>query len=118
MHRLRQARTLARLVLAWFALTLGVALASPAVKPQVLQMVCQGAGVMTYIAVQDGEVVPPGASHTLDCSLCTPVAPPPPVVQAVPQAQPLAHIVQPVPAARHAARIAAPLPARGPPSLA
>jgi hypothetical protein len=119
MHRLRQARTLVRLVLAWFALTLGVAMASPVVKPQVLQMVCQGTGVMKYVAVQDGEAVQPAASHTLDCPMCTPVAPPPPaVMEALPQAQPLAHAVQPIPAARLAARVAAPLPARGPPSLA
>lgn len=44
MHRLRQARFLARLVLAWFALPLGVALASPLVQPQSLEMVCSGGG--------------------------------------------------------------------------
>ncbi len=118
MHRLRQARTLARLVLAWFALTLGVALAAPAVQPQVLQMVCTGTGVMKMVAVQDGGAVQQSPSHTLDCSLCTPAAPPPAVVQAGTQAQPLAHAVQPIPSARHAARVAAPLPARGPPLLA
>lgn len=118
MHCLRQARLLARLVLAWFALTLAVAFASPAVRPQVLQMVCTGPGGMKLVAVQDGVAVQADASHTLDCSLCTPVAPPPPAVAAAAPAQPLAHAAQPVPAARHAARLAAPPPARGPPPLA
>jgi hypothetical protein len=117
MQRLRQARTLARLVLAWFALTLGVALASPVVQPQAFQLVCTGTGALQLV-VHDGDASQPPASHTLECPLCAAVAPPPPIADTLPHAQPLAHAVQPIPAARLAARVAAPLPARGPPPLA
>jgi hypothetical protein len=118
MQRLRQARTLARLVLAWFALTLGVALASPIAKPHAFQLVCSAAGSV-QVQVQDGDGSQAPASHTLDCPMCAPVAPPPPIVLgAAPQAQPLSHAAQSIPAARLAARVAAPLPPRGPPSLA
>lgn len=115
MQPLRQARFLARLVLVWFALALGVAIASPVVKPTALQLVCTGTGMQVVLAGDDdgGE---PMARHTLDCPLCAAVAPPPPVVT-VPLVQPLGHVVRPIPAARHAARIATPPPARGPPVL-
>jgi len=62
---------------------------------------------------EDGSVAP--GMHTLDCSLCAFVAPPPAATQAVVQVQPLAPAVQSIPAARIAALTAAPLPARGPP---
>jgi hypothetical protein len=116
MDRLRQTRCLARLVLAWFALAVGVAIASPVVNPQGVQLICSGAGGMTLktLAGDDGT---PAVQHTLDCPLCAAVAPPPPLVDVAPLALPLGHVVQSIPAARHAARIAAPLPARGPPSL-
>lgn len=115
MQPLRAARSLTRLVLVWFALALGVAIASPLVKPSGLQLVCTGTGMQLLVAGggDDGE---PPARHTLDCPLCAAVAPPPPVV-AVPPAQPLGHVLQPIPAARHAALVAPPLPARGPPAL-
>lgn len=38
-----------RWVLVWFALSLGVAMASPLVNPRSLEMVCSGMGVMTLI---------------------------------------------------------------------
>jgi hypothetical protein len=118
MQPLRAARSLTRLVLVWFALALGVAIASPLVKPSALQLVCTGTGMQLLVAsgggdADDGEAP---ARHTLDCPLCAAVAPPPPVV-AVPLAQPLGHVPQPIPAARHAALVAPPLPARGPPAL-
>src|SRR4051812_26273278 len=115
MQRLRHARFLARLVLAWFALAIGVAVASPVVNPQAAQLVCSGGGMTLQVPAGDDGT--PAVAHTLDCPLCAAVAPPPPLVEAAPTVQPLAHIVQAIPAARHAARIAAPLPARGPPSL-
>ena len=114
MQRLRHATFLARLVLAWFALALGVAVASPVVKPQGAQLVCSGAGAMQLVmpAGDDGQ---PPSTHTFDCPLCAAVAPPPPVVEASRFLQPLGHVMQSVPSARHAARLAAALPARGPP---
>lgn len=118
MQRLRQARTLARLVLAWFALTLGIALASPMVKPQGVQLVCSGSGAIQLLVQGGVDGSQPPSTHTLDCPLCATVAPPPPVALAATLPQPLAHAVQPVEAARIAARVAAPLPPRGPPASA
>lgn len=113
MQRLRQARFLARLVLAWFALAIGVAVASPVVQPKAVEMVCSG-GVMKLML--QGDADEPVASHTLDCPLCASTSAPPPARSTHAVQLPLAHVVQPIPAARLAARVAAPLPARGPPS--
>jgi hypothetical protein len=116
MQRLRHARHLARLVLAWFALVVTVAVAAPLVHPQSVQFVCTGTGAMT-LKVQAGDEGGAPATPSLDCPLCAAVAPPPPVVAAAPAPLPLGHVLQPIPAARHAARVAAPPPARGPPAL-
>jgi hypothetical protein len=115
MQDLRHARFLARLVLAWFALAIGVAIASPIVKPQGAQLICSGGGMTLQLPAGDDGTAP--VAHTLDCPLCAAVAPPPPMAEAVPVVQPLGHVVQAIPAAIHAARIASPPPARGPPSL-
>jgi len=114
MQPLRQARFLARLVLAWFVLAIGVAVASPVVQPKATQLVCSG-GTMKLLVLGDGD--DPASSLTLDCPLCATPAGPPPVVAATGVQVGLSYSVQPVPAARLAARTAAPLPARGPPSL-
>ncbi len=118
MQRLRHAAVLARWVLVWFALSLGVAVASPLVKPQAVDLVCSAGGTVKLVVkgdLPDGGAAP---SHTLDCPLCLPfAAPPPPTAQAaLPTPPPLGHAVQPIPAARIAALTAAPLPARGPPA--
>jgi hypothetical protein len=117
MQILRNASFLARLVLAWFALSLGVAVASPLVNPQGMELICSGSGAIKVLLKTDD-----GAkelrSHTLDCPLCVQAATPPPVVHALVLApHPLAHALQPVVAAEIARRTAAPLPARGPPAL-
>ncbi len=115
MQPLCNAHRLARLVLAWFALTVLAAGAAPMVQPPQGEWVCSG-GVMKLLAAADaGE---PAASVALDCPLCLAQdAPPPAAAAAVQHALPLGHAVQPIPAARIAALTAAPLPARGPPSL-
>ena len=117
MQSLRQAAVLARLVLAWFALAIGVAVASPLVKPQAIELICSGSGAMKVLVKgEDGK--PAASHHTLDCPLCATLDAPPPVAQlVVPPAQPLGRALQPIVAARIAALTAAPLPARGPPSL-
>lgn len=113
MQRLRHARFLARLVLAWFALSLGVAIASPLVKPVDLQLVCSVAGAKLLVKGDSGDKT---AGHTLDCPLCAATGAPPPLgVVGLVYEPPLAHVLQSVPAARIAALTAAPLPARGPP---
>ena len=116
MKALRNAAFLARLVLAWFALSLGVAIASPIVKPQAALLICSGAGVVKLVSQSDDSGTPAGL-HTLDCPLCaTTGAPPVLTPDAVPAPAPLGHAVQPIPSARIAALTAAPLPARGPPT--
>ncbi|MBC5763544.1 DUF2946 domain-containing protein [Ramlibacter albus] len=116
MQPLRQARFLARLVLAWFVFALGAAIASPLVKPQAMELVCSGSGAMKLLVKgDDGSLAQ--VKHTLDCPLCTTAGAPPPVVCAeIPAAQPLGRAVQAIPAAHIAALTAAPIPARGPPA--
>ncbi len=115
MQTLRNTRTLARLVLVWFALTVGAAIASPLLKPQSFDLICTGAGVMKVIPkTDDGKA--PAAGLMLDCPLCATTGTPPPSASAVPEPhQPLSYALKAVPAAHIASRTAAPLPARGPP---
>jgi hypothetical protein len=115
MQALRRARFLARLVLAWFALSLGVALASPLVQPAEFEVVCTGKGAMKLVVKGAGSETP--RSHSTECQLCAaPAAPPPVATSHVALIAPLAHALQPIPAARIASVLAAPLPARGPPA--
>ncbi|MBL0252724.1 MAG: hypothetical protein IPQ12_09165 [Polaromonas sp.] len=66
MQTLRSAHHLARLVLVWFALSLGVAIASPVVNPQDLQMVCTGSGAMKLVVTNaDGDQDTALAQHAL-----------------------------------------------------
>lgn len=114
----RRFRRFACFVLAWFALSMGVAIASPFVNPQSLQLVCSASGeVKVVVGGDDGAQAHGG--HTLDCPLCVHFgdAAPPSAVSALPVLQPLAHALGPIAAAHIAARTAAPLPARGPPNF-
>lgn len=113
----RPAAGLVRGLLLMFVLSLGVAIASPIVKPQAMELICSGAGVIKAIVHTDDGVQEMGAGH-MDCPLCVLTgAPPTPSTVALPMVQPLGHAVQSIPAARIAAATAAPLPARGPPAL-
>ena len=113
-------RFLARLVLVWFALFIGVAIASPILNPTETQMVCSSAGGMKMVA--SGEEGTEGAEAKLtanmDCPLCAPVVVP---LQSgsttFDHASPLAHSLHPVAAAIIAAHTAPPLPSRGPPAV-
>lgn len=116
MPALRRARLLASFVLAWFALSLGVAVASPLVQPKPMEIVCSAAGASMRVVMTDDGAQAPAAGH-LDCPLCLPTGAPPPALPlaALPVIQPLGHALQSIPAARIATATAAPLPARGPP---
>jgi len=115
MSALRHAHRLASFVLMWFVLSLGVAVASPVVHPQAVELVCSASGAVKVVVQTDDGAQEMGASH-LDCPLCVLTgAPPPTAAVALPAVQPLALAVQSIPAARIAAATAAPLPARGPP---
>jgi hypothetical protein len=113
MQALRNAAFLARLVLAWFALSIGVAIASPVVKPQGVELICSAGGAVKIMVKGDADL--PSGLHTLDCPLCAPSGAPPVASVGVTHAQPLRHFVETIPAARIAALTQPVPPARGPP---
>lgn len=118
MHILRNVHLIARFMLVWFALSVGVAVASPLVKPQAMELICSSAGVMKVLfTTDDGDR--DAASPALDCPLCAATsAPPPPLAHLVAgPAQPPAYRRQGIAAAPLAVLTAAPLRARGPPAL-
>lgn len=117
LQTLRNARWLTRLVLVWFALFIGAAVASPMVKPVAGQMVCSTMGGMKMVMDgEDGKSTQSSAS--MDCPLCAPmITPPSPEARAVEPPGALAHALQTLPAAHLAGLTGAPLPPRGPPVL-
>ena len=116
MRTLRHFTILTRLVLAWFVLSLGVAVASPIVQPQDVLLVCTGSGAMKVLVTADDGSTRELTPSAMDCPLCVPASAPPPVAQvAVVPFSPLAFALQSIPSAHIAARTAAPLPPRGPP---
>lgn len=82
MQTLRNAHSIARLVLVWFALSMGVAVASPLVHSQAMELVCTGAGMMKFVKLGADATVVPERQTTLDCPLCANLAAPPPAVAA------------------------------------
>lgn len=118
MNALRPSSMLIRLVLAWFALTLGVAVASPLVHPITMEMVCSAGGSMKVVAIDDDGKAVQAGHHTLDCPMCLAATlPAPPVNVRMELPQPLAYALRPIVAAHIAALVGAPLPPRGPPSF-
>jgi len=117
MHTFRTSLSLTRLVLAWFMLTFGVAVAAPVIAPQTLVILCSHEGTRAIVLDADGNVATTEAQG-MDCPLCLPVTAPPPAfsmpmrapasVLSLPSDTASAHVLAPV---------GAPLPARGPPSL-
>lgn len=117
LQTLRHLRWFARLALAWFALSIGVAVASPLVSPQAVELICAGSGAIKLVAKSD-EGARETPSHTLDCPLCAHVGvPQPPPSAVLPVARPPSHALGSAPPAHIAARTAAPLPPRGPPAV-
>lgn len=115
MYRLRSIHLIARWVLMWFALSLGVAIASPLVHPQATQMVCSGAGIMKLVVLTDDGATELG-SHSLDCPLCAQLGAPPPVLAwTVAPPSELAFSCLPLEAARIASLLRGPWQARAPP---
>ncbi|MFT4193999.1 MAG: hypothetical protein QM614_05085, partial [Ottowia sp.] len=62
-------RLIARLALAWFALALGAAAASPLVQPRAMQLVCSASGAVKLL-VDTGDGLAEAGHATLDCALC------------------------------------------------
>jgi Protein of unknown function (DUF2946) len=116
MHRLRNSIQIVCLVLAWFVLSVGVAIASPIVNPQSTMLVCTGTGDMKLVATDDDSGNP--STPKLDCPLCTTIgASSPPFNTALSQPSPLSHALLPFVAAHIASLTAPPLPSRGPPTF-
>lgn len=131
LHRLRRLTALTRFVLVWFVLSMGVAIASPIVKPQDILLVCTASGAMKVVVKNASPSDASDANDTanddtssvlssaMDCPLCMTITAPPPVTQpAIEPVSPLAYALRSIPSAHIAARTAAPLPARGPPQHA
>lgn len=117
MQILRNAHRLTRFVLVWFALFIGVAVASPLVKPQSSQIVCSAMGGMKMVLADDAADVPV-ASDGMACPLCAPTgAPPSPVALSFQLPSDLAHALRPMPSAHLAWLTGSPLPPRGPPAF-
>ena len=117
MHALRNSLPLTRLVLAWFMLTLSIAMASPIVHPKAIEVVCTSSGGMQVIVLDEDGQSAPGPHHSLDCPLCLTITPPPTYSSKhLEQPQPLGLALHPVVSARIAALVGAPLPPRGPPA--
>lgn len=72
LHTLRHSRTLARWVLVWFVLAMGIAVAAPAVQPVSLATICSTTAVD---ASPDGLAT--ATHHSLQCVLCLGVSTPP-----------------------------------------
>jgi len=114
MHTLRHATSLTRLMLVWFVLAIGVALATPWISPKSAELVCTSGGALKLVVSGGGEGAD-GAMSSMDCPLCgSPGLSFPPVV-VLPVVSPLAHGLRPLVVAHLASLTAAPLPARGPP---
>lgn len=116
MQILRNAHRITRFLLVWFALYLGVAVASPMVNPQSFELICSSAGVMKLV-VQANDDAKVASGAMLDCPLCATSGAPPSTFQVnCGSLLPLGHVMQSIPAPVIAALSAAPLPARGPPA--
>jgi len=113
LHTLRKSTALARWVLLWWCMALGVAVAAPWVQPVQHTLVCSALGAVT---LQDtGAPDTPLAPH-LDCVLCLSAGAPPVSISALPlaNAAPLLY-ASPNSALGPQSRSAAPPPGRGPP---
>ena len=104
-------------MLVWFALSIGVAVASPVVNPQALTLVCTTAGVVKLVSGSDDTGTQPMV-HALDCVLCLSAGAPPSVFPGVVSTE-TPPAVRPIAAFRHfTPQDADPASARGPPVLA
>ena len=118
LHTLRTTRLLARAVLLWWCLALGLATAAPLAQAQGSRMVCSASGMVMLVDADTGAPAGQGA-HGLDCALCLLTGAPPTPANtdfSVPTS-PKSFVSS---ASTHARawRSAAPPPGRGPPAHA
>jgi hypothetical protein len=116
MQNLRRSLSVVRLVLAWFVLTMGMAVAAPIVQPQSTVLICSEGGSKMIVVDDDGNQVVDAGHSGLDCPLCLPVVLPPAFKSLrLPVAPPMTCAQHSFVSAHIAALMGAPLPARGPP---
>lgn len=107
---------LRRTVAALFFLAIGIAHASPLLKPQSIELLCSAGGAMKLL-VKSGDGAAQESTHTVHCGLCALGDVPPPTAWQAPaalshaSAQPL-HFVSAL-----TTSALPPLPARGPPAV-
>jgi hypothetical protein len=118
MQHLRNTHSIARLVLVWFALTIGAAIASPFVTPQNTHQICAASGGTKVLLAHDDDSSP-AVNHTLHCPLCAGIGAPPPTVLAITfdPVQALSYVLQSSGSTHVTSATAAPPPARGPPTV-
>lgn len=117
MKTLRNSRHIARFMLVWFALFLGVAVASPLLHLQSGQMVCSTQGITKVVSAYDHDSAPV-ADQLLECPLCAGIGAPPPfaLLDLRAELRPLGQPLLTAEAALSTSATAAPPPARGPPA--
>jgi hypothetical protein len=111
-------RRLARHVLVWYVLFVGVSVLAATLQPKTMDVVCSSMGLMKVVV--QGESSDAQVRSSLDCPLCahaTPALPPPTVANLAHVHDARSHIVQRLPEAVLIACTAPPLPSRGPPAL-
>jgi hypothetical protein len=108
---------IARMVLVWFALFVGAAIAAPIVHPTDTQMICTSAGGMKMVSMGE-EGAEPKVATNMDCPLCAAVVIPVQLTSlSFEKPSALAHSLQPLATAHIASATAPPLPSRGPPNF-
>ena len=116
MTLLHNVSLIARFMLVWFALSIGIAVASPLIKPQGMELICTGTTGVMKVLIQTDDGPQEASMHTLDCPLCAFMTAPPAVARLMAEpVQPLAYVMRSIPAARMACLTGHPPPARGPP---
>ncbi len=117
MQTLRNAQALTRLVVVWFALFTGVAVASPLVNPEGLQLVCTAAGSAKLVQLDaDGQAAGDSVDG-LHCPLCLPMSALPTVSVQTQGHTGLSFALAPSEQARLASLIGLPWQARAPPAF-
>lgn len=114
LQTLRQSHALARWVLVWFVLAMGVAVAAPSMQPVKLSTICSASSAALADGAPDG--MDSAAHHGLQCVLCLGASAPPLALASVVFHTADAHSVILAPTDRVAlAPRRSPLAARAPP---
>ncbi|TXH91374.1 MAG: DUF2946 domain-containing protein [Rhodoferax sp.] len=117
LQTLRHSRILARMVLVWFVLVMGVAVAAPAFQPVALGSICSTASAGDDIGQANGGN-PAASHHTLQCVMCLAAGGPPLVSSAAsPSLTSSSTLNTAIPLVVVLAERQSPLAARAPPAI-